>query len=143
MNILQVKKYYLLIKEVEQAKFAYSPLGKTFEKQTKAIEDKGEKPIKAIKNNKKQPDNKQTGNNELLLSKKREIFKNIYNKRLDKIDELSKKIGYGDFKCIVSSSGIETDFSERRYPLAFLDSIKKCEILIEEARYKQKEFSRY
>ena len=51
MNILQVKKYYLLIKEVEQAKFAYSPLGKAFEKQTKAIEDKGEKPkSKIIKN---------------------------------------------------------------------------------------------
>ena len=31
-------------------------------------------------------------NNELLLSKERVIFKNIYNKRLDKIDELSKKL---------------------------------------------------
>ena len=31
MNILQVKKYCIL---VEQAKFAYSPLGKAFEKQT-------------------------------------------------------------------------------------------------------------
>ena len=42
---------------------------------------------------KKQPDNKkQLGNNELLLSKEREIFKNIYNKRLDKTDELFKKL---------------------------------------------------
>ena len=39
-NILQVKKYYLLIKEViEQAKFVYSPLRKAFEKQTKTIKD--------------------------------------------------------------------------------------------------------
>ena len=44
MNILQVKKYYLLIKDIiEQAKFAYSPLGKAFEKQTKTIENQGEK----------------------------------------------------------------------------------------------------
>ena len=29
---------------IEQAKFAYSPLGKAFEKQIKTIEDQGEKP---------------------------------------------------------------------------------------------------
>ena len=28
---------------IEQAKFTYSPLGKVFEKQTKTIEDQGEK----------------------------------------------------------------------------------------------------
>ena len=33
---------------IEQAKFTYSYLGKTFEKQTKTIEDYGEKQIKAI-----------------------------------------------------------------------------------------------
>ena len=31
---------------IEQAKFTYSPLGKAFEKQTKTIEDKGDKQIK-------------------------------------------------------------------------------------------------
>ena len=30
---------------IEQAKFAYSPLGKAFEKQIKTIEDQGEKAI--------------------------------------------------------------------------------------------------
>ena len=35
----------------EQAKFTYSPLGKDFEKQTKAIEDQGEEQVKAIKDN--------------------------------------------------------------------------------------------
>ena len=39
---------------IEQAKFSYSPLGKAFEKQTKTIEDKGEKQIKAIQDNTKQ-----------------------------------------------------------------------------------------
>ena len=72
---------------IKQAKCAYSPLGKTFEKQTKTIEDKREKQIKAIEDNKKQ-----LGNNELLLWNKRDIFKNIYNKILNKIDELSKKM---------------------------------------------------
>ena len=35
---------------IEQAKFAYSPLGKAFEKQIKRIEDQKEKQIKAIQN---------------------------------------------------------------------------------------------
>ena len=36
MNFLQVKKYYLLIKE--ESKFACSSLGKAFENQTKTVE---------------------------------------------------------------------------------------------------------
>ena len=39
---------------IKQAKFTYSPLGQAFEKQTKTIEDKGEKQIKAIQDNRKQ-----------------------------------------------------------------------------------------
>ena len=39
---------------IEQAKFAYSPLRKTFEKQTKAIEDSGKKQIQAIEDRGKQ-----------------------------------------------------------------------------------------
>ena len=33
---------------IEQARFTYSPLGKAFEKQTKIIEDKGQKQIDAL-----------------------------------------------------------------------------------------------
>ena len=75
----------------KQGKFTYSSLGKAFEKQTKTIEDQREKQIRGIQDNKKnQLDNKKLlGNNELLLSKERQIFKEIYNKRLDKIDQLS------------------------------------------------------
>ena len=40
-NILQVKKYCLLIKKIrEQAKFTYSPLGEAFEKVTKNLKIK-------------------------------------------------------------------------------------------------------
>ena len=34
---------------IEQAKFTYSPLGKTFEKQIKTIEDEGQKQIDALR----------------------------------------------------------------------------------------------
>ena len=33
---------------IQQAKFTYSPLGKAFEKQTKTIEDQGEKQVVAL-----------------------------------------------------------------------------------------------
>ena len=65
---------------IQQAKFAYSPLGKAFEKQIKTIENQG----KAIQDN-KQLINTDDYKDKLLLSREREIFKGIYNKRLDKI----------------------------------------------------------
>ena len=78
----------------EQPKFTYSPLGKSFKKQTKAIESQGQKQIKAIKDSKKQQANINADDykNKLLISKEREIFKNICNERLDKLQELTKKI---------------------------------------------------
>ena len=39
---------------IEQAKFAYSPLEKDFEKQTKTIEEHGEKQVEALENSQKQ-----------------------------------------------------------------------------------------
>ena len=53
VSILLVKKYYHPIKKkkkIEQAKFAYSPLGKTFETQIKTIEDQEGRQVKAIQN---------------------------------------------------------------------------------------------
>ena len=88
-------------------------------------------------------DKKELGDHELLLSKERDIFKNIFNRRLDKIDELSKTIDYIDLKFIVNGSDLETNFSKLKDLVAFLDSIKKHEILIEEARHKQEEFNGY
>ena len=78
-----------------------------------------------------------------MLSKERKKFKNIYKKKLDKIDELSKTIHYGDLKFIITSSGTETGFSELKDPVPFLDSIRKREISIQEVRHKEEEFNRY
>ena len=71
----------------EQATFTYSPLQKTFKKQTKTIKDQGENQIEAIQDNKKPLANiNDDYKNKLFLSKEREIFKNIYNERIDKIE---------------------------------------------------------
>ena len=97
---------------IEQAKFTYSPLGKVFEKQIKAIKDQGKKQVKAIQDNKqivsinKDDDYK----DKLLLTKEREIFKDIYNKRLDKIEELNNKFDYNDLNYVILNKNMEYNF---------------------------------
>ena len=59
---------------IEQDKFEYSPLRKAFEKQTKTIEDRGEKQIKAIQDNKQQLISDNDYKDKLLISKEREIL---------------------------------------------------------------------
>ena len=88
---------------IEKAKFECSPLAKAFEKQTKTIEDQGEKHIKAIQSNKQQSISDGDYDNKLLISKEREIFKDIYNKRFDKIEELNNKIGHDNLMHVVKS----------------------------------------
>ena len=128
---------------IEQAKFTYSPLGKVFEKQTKTIEDKREKQIKAIQDNKQQLINDNDYNNKLLISKEREIFKDIYNKRLDKIEELNNKIDYDNLMYVVKSGGDEYRFNKIKDPITFLDDIKKGKISLEEAKEQQQDYYNY
>ena len=123
---------------IEEAKFTYSPVGKAFEKQTKTIEDKGEKQIKAIQDNRKQLISDDDYKNKLLISKEREIFKDIYNKRLDKIEGLNNKIDYDNLKYVVESSGDEYEFNKIKNPMALLNDIKKGKISIEKQRNNKK-----
>ena len=133
---------------IEQAKFTYSPLGKAFEKQTKTIEDQGEKQIKAIQDNKQQQlTNDYDYKDKLLISRETEIFKDIYNKRLDELEELNKII-YDNLKYVVEKSGakkdsIEYNFSKIKGPITFLNEIKKCKISIQEEKDKQENYYNY
>ena len=89
---------------IQQAKFTYSPLGKALEKQIKIIKDQGEKQTKAIQDNQLVNINTNKDVNykdRLLLSKEREIFKDIYNKRLDEIEEMNNEIDYDDLDYVI------------------------------------------
>ena len=113
---------------IQQAKFTYSPLGKAFEKQIKTIEDQGKKQVKAIQdkqivNINDKYDYKDDYKDKLLLSKEREIFKDIFNKRLNKIEELNNKIDYDNLGYAVYSRKELIDFSELKSPLTLLDKI--------------------
>ena len=87
--------------------------GKSFWKKKKTIEGKCQKQIDALENLKDQ--NKQLVNDEekLLLSKERETFTNIYNKRLDKIEELTKKIDGNNLMFTTLSTRDTIDFSKK------------------------------
>ena len=128
---------------IEQARFNYSPLGKAFEKQIKTIEDQGQKQIKAIQDNRKQLISNDDYKNKLLISKEKEIFKDIYNKRLDKIEELNNKIDYDNLKYVVERSGVEYNFNKIKDPITFLKDIKEGKISAEEAKEKQKDYYSY
>ena len=120
---------------VQQAKVTYSPLGKALEKQKKTIEDQGEKQVKSIQDkqivNINKNDYKDDYKDKLLLSKEREIFKDIYNKRLDRIEELNNKIDYNNLEYTVYSRKETINFSELKDPLALLDEIKKGKMTLE------------
>ena len=114
---------------IQQAKFNYSPLGKAIEKQIKTIEDQGKKQVKAIQDNKQIANiNDDDYKDKLLLSREREIFKDIYNKRLDKIEELNNKIDYNNLNYVVTGTGDKYSFDDLDDPLTFLNNIKRGEI---------------
>ena len=130
---------------IQQAKFSYSPLGKALEKQIKTIEDQGKKQVKAIQDNKQLINiNKDDGyKDKLLLSKEREIFKDIYNKRLDKIEELSNKIDCDNLKYVVVGTGDKYNFNNLDDPLTLLNNIKKGEISMKKVIEQQHMFFKY
>ena len=79
---------------IEQAKFTYSPLGKAFEKQIKTIEDQGEKQIKAIQDQGQVKTIKKydyDAEDTPFISKQKEIFNKLVDKRHKKITDLDKK----------------------------------------------------
>ena len=102
-----------------------------------------DKQVKAIQDKQIVNTNKDDYKDKLLLSKEREIFKDIYNKKLDKIEELNNKIDYDNLKYVVYSSKKIYNFSELKDPLTLLNEIKKGEMTLEEAKNYQKDYLGY
>ena len=68
---------------IEKVKFTYSPLDKAFEKQTKSIEDQGEKQIKAIQNQEQI---------KIIGYESHKIFDGLSHNRMSEIKDLSSQI---------------------------------------------------
>ena len=78
-----------------------------------------------------------------MISKEREIFKNIYNERLDRIEEFTKKVHFDNLKYFIESSNIEIDLSAKENIIAFLNNIKTNKITTKEAKDSQEDFNKY
>ena len=131
---------------IQQAKFTYSPLEKALEKQRKTIEDRGKKQVEAIQDNKQLVNiniNKDDYKDKLLLSKEREIIKDISNKKLNKIEEINNEIDYDDLDYVILSKDMEYNFSIEKDPISLLKAIKDGEISLKEARYRQENYIHY
>ena len=89
---------------IEKARFTYSPLGKTFEKQIKTIEDQGQKQVDALENFKSKEKTKaiiyKSDDDNTPISKK--IYDEILEERMNEILKMSREINYSnlvyDFK---------------------------------------------
>ena len=128
---------------IQQAKFTYSPLGKAIEKQIKTIKEHGEKQTKAIQDNQLVNINKDDYKDKLLLSKEREIFKDIYNKRLDEIEEMNNEIDYDDLDYVIFKKNMEYNFSIEKDPIGLLNDIKDGGISLKGAKNRQKNYLHY
>ena len=90
--------------------------------------------VKGIQDNKQLVNiNNDDYKDKLSLSKEREIFKDIYNKRLDKIEEINNKIDYNNLNYVVVGTGDEYNFNNLDDPLTFLNNIKKGRISMNKA----------
>ena len=126
-------------REIEQATFAYSPLGKAFEKQTKVIEERGEKQIKSLKGRGKYKDSDQKF---LTCSKQKQIFNEIANERMKEIEDLSKQIDTNSLIYHYKGKIPSKDFIVFEGPQNFYNGIREGYLTLKKAGKEQKEFKK-
>ena len=128
---------------IEQAKFTYSLLGKPFEKQIKTIEDPGERQIKAIQDQGEIKtiktytyDNEDTP----LISKQKEIFNELVDKRLEEITNLDIKVNSDNLIYRYKGNTADEKFDESDNAFSLLDIIRDGKISLADAKNDQEEF---
>ena len=83
---------------IEQARFTFSPLGKTLEKQIKIIEDQEKKQVDALKDLKTKEQTKPTEDKSNNQSKATVVFNGRINKRKNIMSELHDSVDYNKVK---------------------------------------------
>ena len=121
---------------IVQAKFIYSPLGKSFEKQIKTIEDQWEKQVEALKGFKPK---EQTKSSEEIFP---EPYESVEIKiELNKIKEYEKKVNRDNM--IYYSSKEPFDFRMFKTIRSFGDDIYSSKITINKADQEQSDLVEY
>ena len=111
---------------IEQTKFTYSPLAKTFDKQLKTIEYQGQKQVEAL--------NTLNSNNQLTIEDvipKNSLNNDEAKKELDKIKEIEKNVDRE--KLVYETSKYTYSFKNFQIINTFATDIYEGKIAIEEA----------
>ena len=126
---------------IEQAKFTYSPLGKAFEEQIKTIEEQREKHIKPIQNQGQVKTTKKYSYDDEdspLISKEKEIFNKLVDKKLDEMTKLDKEISNNDLIYKTPDENFNTYNA-----LDLIDKIKNGKINLADVKNDQTKFKSY
>ena len=119
---------------IDQAKFTHSPLGKTFNKQTKAIEEQGKKQVEALTNSKlKEIKPKETKPNE---------YGDYFLNGLAKIRESSEPIDFNNLIYFYKGNNAPIKFIGYKGPMHIFKRIHNGDISLEDIEKEQIKFKR-
>ena len=100
---------------IEQTKFTYSPLQKAFENQIKTTEDQGKRQIRAIQDQGQVKTIKEYSYDDEdtpFISKQKEIFNGLVDKRLEKITDWDEGVNSNDLIHSFKGKTADTKFDE-------------------------------
>ena len=125
---------------IEQSKFTYSPLGKDFEKQTKTIEDQGEKQVRAIQD--KRPIKsieKYTYdiNDSPIVFLKKEIYNKLTEESFENVNNLDKKVDANKLVFKYKGNTPDEKINKSDNALVLTDKIRNGEISLNDAKNDQ------
>ena len=123
---------------MEQVKFTYSPLGRAFEKQTKAIEDQGKKQIQAIQNidfSKSEEKAKFDSDDDLAILRQKELYNELTEEKKTEIKNLDNSVDRDKNKLIYTYKGktSDVDFSEYYGAIDLINKIKDGDVSLKQA----------
>ena len=121
---------------IEKAKFTYSPLGKTFEKQTKTIKDQGEKQIKTIQDKRPIKSIKKITydlNDSSTVLKETEIYNKLTEESFEKINNLDKRVDIDKLVFKYRGNTPDEDFSKFDNVLDLINKIRNASKMLQSA----------
>ena len=128
---------------IEQAKSIYSLLGKAFEKQTKTIEDQGEKQIKAIQGkdfSKSIEKAKLDSDDDLAILRQKEIYNELTKEKKTEIKNLDNSVDRDKLIYNYKGNTSDADFSEYYVAIDLINKIKDGDVSLKQAINDQYEF---
>ena len=122
---------------IEQAKFAYSPLGKAFEKQTKTIKEQRKKQIDAIADQNKRLETLTNKDDHKSIYEK--IINRVVKERFDEIKELTYEMGH-EYLMYYFKNNSNKNFNDFDDGIELFKKIQSGEMKLEDAKELQNIF---